>query len=129
MRDFITQKTPFYYGYCNFVVDRAQVEEILEDSKDLFSEGFCFLPVYFTIKKDTDPEGGFWLSFLSATKHGLQRLAVNVWITSDLPANIRAVIDKFFDYYGFDNVCPCLYELFEPPKPLDDDELKNSLPY
>lgn len=129
MRQFITQKTPFFYGYCNFIADKAQVEEVLEEAKELTVDGFCFLPVYFTIKLDTDSEGGFWLSFVTATKSGLHKLAVNVWITSDLPANIRAVIDRFFKEYGFKNVCPCLYELFQPPKPLNDNTLENSLPY
>ena len=118
MRRFITQKTPFFYGYCNYIADKAQVEEILEETKDLVADGFCFLPVYFTIRQNEGPEGGFWFSFLTATKSGLHKIAVNVWITSDLPANIRAVIDRFFKDYGFNNVCPCLYELFQPPKAL-----------
>lgn len=129
MRQFITQKTPFFYGYCNYIADRAQVEEMLEEAKDLVADGFCFLPVYFTIRQNEGPEGGFWFSFLTATKSGLHKIAVNVWITSDLPANIRAVIDRFFKDYGFNNVCPCLYELFQPPRALDDEGLKNSLPY
>lgn len=129
MRQYINEKMPYFFGYCDTILDKDMIAGLLEDAEDIKADGFYFLPVYCDVKKNDQSEGGYWWRFYAVRRHSLVPLAVNVWSRTAHGGTARLLIDAYFKSFGYHNVAACLYNLPDWPTPLDDEGILKNLPY